>query len=62
MDKLIEHNENLEPPLYLPSQLESLKEKHDYFEVPDLETKIQRPDNHHYWLQHDMINIKHFQY
>ena len=36
MDKLIEHNENLDTPLYLPSQLESPKEKHEYFEVPDL--------------------------
>ena len=39
MDKLIEHNENRDTPLYLHSHLESLKEKHDYFEVPDLETK-----------------------
>ena len=39
MDKLIEHNENLDTPLCLPSHLESLKEKHDYFEVPDLEAK-----------------------
>ena len=31
MDKLIEHNENLDTSLYLPSHLESLKEKHDYF-------------------------------
>ena len=47
MDKLIEHNENLDPPLYLPSHLESLKEKHEYFEVSDLETKIQRHNNPH---------------
>ena len=40
MDKLIEHNENLDTPLYLPSHLESPKEKHDYFEVSDLETNI----------------------
>ena len=42
MDKLIEHKENLDTPLYLPSHLEGLKDKHEYFEVPDLETKIQR--------------------
>ena len=48
MNKLIEHNENLEKSLYLPSHLGSLKEKHEYFEVPDLETKIQRHDNPHY--------------
>ena len=33
MDKLIEHNENLDPPLYLPSHLENLREKHEYFIV-----------------------------
>ena len=40
MDKLIEQNENLDKPVYLPSHLECLKEKHEYFDVPDLETKI----------------------
>ena len=40
MDKFIEHKENLDTPVYLPSHLKSLKEKHEYFEVPDLETKI----------------------
>ena len=59
---LIEHNENLETPLYLPSHLESLKEKHEYVEVPDLETNIQQHDNPHYWLQQDMLQIKQFQY
>ena len=48
MDKLKKHNENLDTPIDLPPQLESLKEKYDYFEVPDLETKIQRHDIHHY--------------
>ena len=58
MDKLLEYNDT---PLYLPSLLESLKEKHDYFEVPDLETEIQRHDNPHYWLQQDILQIKQFQ-
>ena len=58
MNKLIEHNENLDPLIYLSSHLESLKDKHDYFEVPDLETKIQRHDNPHSWLQEDIIRIK----
>ena len=62
MNELIEHNENLETPLYLPSYLESLKEKHENFEVPDLETKIQRHDNPHYWLQQDILQIKRFQH
>ena len=53
MDKLIEHNENLDPPLHLPSHLESLKEKHDYFETPELDTKIQRHNNPHYWLKQE---------
>ena len=61
MDKPIEHNENLDT-LYLRSHLENLKEKHDYFEVPDLETKIQRHDNPHYWLQQNILQIKQFQY
>ena len=62
MDKPIEHIENLDTPFYLPSHLESLKEKHDYFEVSDLETKIPRHDNPHYWLQQDILQIKQFQY
>ena len=62
IDKLIESNENLDLPVYLPSHLESLKEKHDYFEVSDLETKIQRHNNPHHWLQQDIIRIGHFQY
>ena len=48
MDKLIEHNENLDTPVYLPSHLESLKEKHEHFEEPDLETQISRHTNPHY--------------
>ena len=62
MDKIIEHIENLETPLYLPSHLERLKEKHDYFEVPELETNVQRHDNPHYWLQQGKLQIKQFQY
>ena len=48
MQKLIEFNENQDTPLYLPSHLEDLKHKSHYFEVPDLETIIQRHDNAHY--------------
>ena len=62
MEKLIEHNDNLDTPFYLPSHLESLKEKHDYFEVSDLETKIPRHDNPQYWLQQDILQIKQFEY
>ena len=62
MDKLIEHSENLDTLLYLSSHLESLKEKHDLFEVPDLETKTQRNDKPHYWFQQDILQIKQFQY
>ena len=54
--------ENLDTPLYLTSHLESLKEKHDYVEVPDLETKIQRHYNPYYWLQQDILQIEQFQY
>ena len=62
MDKLMEHNENLETPVYLPSHFESLKEKHEYFEIPELETTITRHNNPQYWLQRDVTQIKQFQY
>ena len=58
----MKHNENLDTPVYLPSHLESLKEKHVYFEESDLETKILRHGNPHYWLQQDILQIKQFQY
>ena len=48
MQKFIEFNKNQETPLYLPSHLEDLKDKFEYFEVPDLETRIQTHDNPHY--------------
>ena len=60
MQKLIEFNENQITPLY--SHLEDLKHKSEYFEVPDLETRIQRHDNPHYWLQQDILQVKNFQY
>ena len=62
IQKLLEFNENQETPLYLPSHLEDLKDKSEYFEVPDLETKIRRHDNAHYWLQQDILRVKNFQY
>ena len=62
MQKLIEFNENQDTPPYRPSHLQELKHKSEYFEVPDLDTKVQRHDNPHYWLQRDILQIKHFQY
>ena len=62
LQRLIEFNENQDSPLYLPSQLEDLKHKSEYFEVSDLETKIQTHDNPHYWLQQDILQVKNFQY
>ena len=62
MRKLIAFNENQETLLYLPSHLEDLKHKSEYFEVPDLETRIQTQDNPHYWLQQDILQVKNFQY
>ena len=62
IDTLIEHNENLDATLYLPSHLESLKEKADYFDVPDIHTKNQRHNNPHYWLQKDLLQVANFQY
>ena len=62
MQKLIEFNENQNTPLYRPYHLEDLKHKSEYFEVPDLETRIQRHGNPHYWLQQDILQVKYFQY
>ena len=39
-----------------------MKHKSEYFDVPDLETKIQRHDNPHYWLKQDVVQVKNFQY
>ena len=62
MQKLIDFNENQNPPLYRPSHLQELRHRSEYFEVPDLDTKVQRQDNPHYWLQRDVLQIKLFQY
>ena len=59
---MIEHKDTSYLPFYRPSLLESPKEKHEYFELPDLETKIQRHNNPHYWLQQDLLQPKQFQY
>ena len=62
MQKLIEFNENQDTPLYYPSHLQELRHRSEYFEVPDLDTKVQRHDNPLYWLQRDTLQIKNFQY
>ena len=62
MQKLIEFNENQDTPLYRSSHLEELKHRSEFLEVPDLDTRIQRHDNPHYWLQQDILQIKNFQY
>ena len=62
MQKLIEFNENQDTPLYRPSHLQELRDRSEYFEVPDLDTRVQRHDNPHYWLQRDILQIKNFQY
>ena len=62
MQKLIEFNENQDTPPYRPFHLQEIKHRSEYFEVPDLDTKVQRHDNPHYWLQRDILQLKHFQY
>ena len=62
MQKLIEFNENQDTPLYRPSHLQELRDRSEFFEVPDLDTKVQRHDNPHYWLQRNILQIKMFQY
>ena len=48
--------------MFLLHIYKDLKHKAQYFEVPDLETKVYTQDNPHYWLQQDIIQVKHFQY
>ena len=62
MQKLIEFNGKQDTPLYRPSHLQELRHRSEYLEVPDLDTKVQRHDNPHYWLQRDILQIKNFQY
>ena len=40
--KLFKHNENLDTPLFSRSLLENLKQKHNFFEVQIIESKITR--------------------
>ena len=61
MDKLIEHNEHLDTPLYLLSHLESHEKNTNTLKFQILR-KIQRHNNPHYWLQQDIAQIKHFQH
>ena len=62
MQKLFEFNENQDTPVYRSSHLEELKHRSEYFEVPDLDTRIQRHDKPHYWLQQDILQTETFQY
>ena len=62
MQKLIEFNENQDTPLYRSSHLQELRHRSEYFEVPDFDTRVQRHDNPHYWLQRDILQIKNFRY
>ena len=62
MQKLIEFNENQDTQLYLPSHVEDLKHKSECFDVPVLETRNQKHDNFHHWLQQDILQVKNFQY
>ena len=45
-----------------PSHLQELRHRSEYFEVPDLDTKVPRQDNPPYWLQRDILQLKNFQY
>ena len=60
MQRLIEFIENQDTPLYRPSHLQELRHRSEYFEVPDLDTKVQRHDNPHYWLRRDILQRKKF--
>ena len=62
MNKLFQFNENLDTPLYRPSLIENLQQKHQYFDVPDIDSKTTRQNNPHYWLQQDILQIIQLQY
>ena len=62
IQKLIEFNGNQDTPLYRSSHLQELKHRSEYFEVPDLDTRVQGHDNPHYCIQRDILQIKNFQY
>ena len=42
--------------------LENLQQKHQYFEVPDIDPKITGQNDPHYWLQQDLLQVTSFQY
>ena len=51
MNKLNNFNENLDTPLYRPSFIEhqqTHQQKHQNFDVPDIDSKITRQDSPHY--------------
>ena len=41
----------IDTPLYRPPLLENLQQKHQYFEVPDIDSKITRQNTPHCWVQ-----------
>ena len=47
LNKLIEFNEIFDRPIYRPSILEDLQQKHQYNEVPDIDSQINRQNNLH---------------
>ena len=47
MNKKVEKNGKSDTPVYRPSLLENLKQKHNYFEVTNIEPKINRQNNPH---------------
>ena len=62
MNNLLEFNEILNTLLYRPSLLEILQQKHQYLEVPDIHTKINRQNHPYFWLQQDLLQVTQFQY
>ena len=47
---------------YRPSLSENLQQKHQYFEFPDIDTKINRQNFPHYRLQNDLLQDTQIQY
>ena len=61
LDKLQEANEFLEKPVFLPSAIDELRNKENFFETSEAE-KIRQSHNPHHWLLRDLIHINNFQY
>ena len=62
MNNIIDFNETLDTPLYRPSLRKNFQQKHQFFQVADIDSKITSRNNTHYGSQQDIVQITHFGY